>query len=100
MLPSAYAGAGRKLGKKGWQQGGGWVREGEDLGRAESGGKRRKSDPAANSPGVGSAEAGNLCCFLSPFGLFQWTGNSRWTQADLGFKHTIYSLDFSTSHKS
>ena len=93
MLPSAYAGAGRKLGKKGWQQqqGGrvrvrGW--------RAESGGKTRQSDPAANSPGVGSAEAGNFWPFLSPFGLFQWAGNSRWTQTDFGFKHTIYSLYF------
>ena len=47
-----------------WAKRGGSSREGEgegeDLGRAESGGKRRKSDPAANSPGEGSAEAGDF----------------------------------------
>ena len=50
-----------KVGQKGVAAGG-RVREGEgeDLGRAESGGKRRKSDPAANSPGEGSAEAGDF----------------------------------------
>ena len=52
--------AGRNLGKK--QQCAGRVRRG----RAESGGKSRKSDPAANSPGVGSPEADTFCHLL-PF---------------------------------
>ena len=69
-------------------QGESWAKSSEGGRRAQSVQKTRKSDPATSSPGVGSTEAGNLCRFLSPFGLFQWAGNSRWTQAlSLQFTH-------------